>query len=216
VNQFRKIAMDVEQDVANIKLVSTDTIPSEPKPQNDSLEKPRKASIFSKISSEIHLALGGETPNERDPEWQRVNSAIADVFKDSGVLFSKLARLQGDFAGSERAQLEEIGNEVRDLTDKLSKFSSDFYNGDLNMKASQTPFNYGGPAPGGGGAPQGGGAPPPAPAPPAPSPESNPAAPPIPTHDDEDFDVEAEISDEDSSLDEEYDGGDKDKDEDKE
>lgn len=159
-----------------------------------------KSSRFAAVSGEICKALGGRVAKnggERDAEWQRVNSAIADVLKDSGVLFSKLARLQGDFAGPERDELEEIGNEVRGVTDQLSKFSSEFYAGELQMRTSETPFTY-----------NSDGSPAVAPAPaPAPAPGAPPAPPPPPA--DEDFDVEAEISDEDSGLDKEFDDKDK-------
>lgn len=194
---FKKLAADVEKTLMCASDVSTD---DSLKSSSSEVDVPSK---FAKTASRVFCALGGAAPpDERDPEWQRVNSSIADVLKDTGVLFSKLARLQGDFAGVERAKLEEIGNKVRDLTDELSKFSSDFYNGDLNMKVSETPFNYGGPAGGGGGQPS---APP---APPAPSPEGN-----SPTHSEEDFDVEAEITEEDSKLDKEYGSDDTEKEE---
>lgn len=178
---FRQVALEVESSLR-----------SSPEVSAEALVIPIKTSSrLASVSNEVHLSLGGNpiiAGAERDAEWQRVNSAIADVLKDSSVLFSKLARLQGDFTGRERDELEDIGNEVRGVTDKLSKFSSEFYAGELEMRTSDTPFNYGGP-------PAGGGAPP-VPAPPVPA----------PVHTDEDFDVEAEISDEDSSLDEEFEG----------
>lgn len=217
---FRKIAADIERALTSSDIRTADsqhdcTKCHEPiskgkemeafgtlyhpecAPKNSqSPKKTLKVSSFARKAMNIRLALNEGTPNERDPEWQRVNSGIADVLKDTGVLFSKLARLQGDFAGSERSKLEDIGNKVRGLTDELSKFSNDFYNGDLNMKTSETPFNYGGPAPGG--------QPPQGQQPPPPAPGGTPPSPPSPVHDDEDFDVEAEISDEDSDLDKEF------------
>lgn len=188
MQSFRKVAQGVASALSQV--------PEAP------VESPKASSHFASVSTDIHKSLGGNpiiAGAERDAEWQRVNSAIADVLKDSSVLFSKLARLQGDFAGKERDELEDIGNEVRGVTDKLSKFSSEFYAGELNMRTSDTPFNYGG-APGGG-AP-GGGAPPPG----GGAPGAPPPAPPPPAHTEEDFDVEAEISDEDSSLDKEFEG----------
>lgn len=204
---FNQIASDVEKTLEGLSISSvTDgnekSAKSTETPKVSTVEK----SKFARLASTVHVALGGAAPpDERDPEWQRVNSSIADVLKDTGVLFSKLARLQGDFAGIERAKLEEIGNKVRDLTDELSKFSSDFYNGELNMRTSETPFNYGGPAQGGGNQ-GGGGAPPPAPPTPAPAPPAEGGESEAPkSHSEEEFDVEAEISEEDAKLDEEFD-----------
>jgi hypothetical protein len=147
-----------------------------------------KVSRLATASNEVLQALGVKTAKsdvERNSEWQRVNSSIADVLKDSSVLFSKLARLQGDFTGPERDELEDIGNDVRSISDRLSKFSSEFYAGELNMRTPETPFSYG-QAP-----------PPPDAGPPTPTP-------PTPPREDEDFDVEAEISDEDSTLEAEF------------
>lgn len=111
--------------------------------------------------------------NDRDAEWQRVYSYIADSLKDVHVLYSKLARLQGDFGGDELLNLNGIAEEVLTLGEKMSKFSRDFSKGDLRM--IETPTFDGGQGGGGqapqgaqGGqapAPQGGGAPPPPPPP---------------------------------------------------
>lgn len=113
--------------------------------------------------------------NDRDSEWQRVNSYIADVLKDSHVLYAKLARLQGDFAGSELQELQGISEDVLSLGERLSKFSRAFYEGELAMVESS--HKYGEQSPGGeapapapGAPPAGNPAPPPPPAPP-PAPE---------------------------------------------
>jgi len=105
----------------------------------------------------LHLVRSAAT--DRDAEWQRVNSYIADVLKDTHVLYAKLARLQGDFIGGELSELEKISEEVLALGEELSKFSKAFYDGKLQMAESDMAY----------GSPQGGppqhGAPP---APPAP------------------------------------------------
>lgn len=75
---------------------------------------------------------------ERDAEWQRVNSYIADVLKDAHVLYSKLARLQGDFIGEEQQQLEEISEKVLDIGGSLSEFMKQFHSGELNMLKEST------------------------------------------------------------------------------
>ena len=88
---------------------------------------------------------------DRDAEWQRVNSYIADVLKDTHVLYAKLARLQGDFIGRELDELEKISESVLSLGEELSQFSKAFYEGKLSM--AEGDLAYGTPP---GGAPQGG------------------------------------------------------------
>ena len=73
------------------------------------------------------------TAADEDAEWQRVNSYIADVLKDCYVLFAKLARLRGDFAGSELAKLDEISSGVRDMGQSLAGFSKAFNEGEYSM-----------------------------------------------------------------------------------
>jgi hypothetical protein len=90
--------------------------------------------------------------NDRDAEWQRVYSYIADSLKDTMVLYSKLARLQGDFGGDELSTLNGIAEEVLTLGERMSKFSRDFSKGDLRMVESPT---FDGGQGGGGQAPQG-------------------------------------------------------------
>jgi len=112
---------------------------------------------FSAVAAEVSRALvayggvaGQEQPSEHDAEWQRVNSYIADVLKDTHVLYAKLARLQGDFIGAELNELEKISSDVLNLGEKLSVFMKAFHEGDASMMKEKT-FGGGG----GGGAPPG-------------------------------------------------------------
>ncbi len=115
---------------------------------------------FSSIAADVSKAVvafegvSQDQPSEHDAEWQRVNSYIADVLKDTHVLYAKLARLQGDFIGAELSELEKIASNVLDLGEQLSVFMKAFHEGDASMMKEKT---FGG---GGGGAPPG--TPPPA------------------------------------------------------
>ena len=80
------------------------------------------------------LRLAG---TDRDAEWQRVNSYIADVLKDSHVLYAKLARLQGDFGGEELMNLEKISEYVLEIGGKLSSFSKAFYEGRADISTDE-------------------------------------------------------------------------------
>lgn len=143
-------------------------------------------SNFSKIAAKVLKAVSSRVADsDRDADWQRVNSYIADVLKDSHVLYAKLARLQGDFGGEELARLMKISEAVLTIGDELSNFSKAFYEGKYSMLQSE--FTYGE----NGGAPSPnpkaeGGAPPPSPmsapdAPPTPpAPETPPSAPEAP------------------------------------
>jgi hypothetical protein len=120
--------------------------------------KPRTE--FSRVASQVQKELAGRVAAEdRDAEWQRVNSYVADVLKDSHVLYAKLARLQGDFSGEELARLSRISEAVLAIGDELSLFSKGFYEGKYDML--QSGFEYGpdggAPIPKGGGGGQGGG-----------------------------------------------------------
>jgi hypothetical protein len=97
---------------------------------------------------------------DRDAEWQRVNSYIADVLKDTHVLYAKLARLQGDFIGRELDELEKISESVLSLGEELSQFSKAFYEGKLSMAEGDMAYGTppGPPAEGGGHAAPPGGA----------------------------------------------------------
>jgi hypothetical protein len=91
---------------------------------------------FTRIAAEVEAKLSGQTrtaAENRDTEWQRVNSYVADVLKDAHVLYSKIARLQSDFTGSELGHLEKIGERVLDIGEELSKFMKSFHEGDFRM-----------------------------------------------------------------------------------
>ena len=74
---------------------------------------------------------------DEDAEWQRVNSYIADVLKDCYVLFAKLARLRGDFAGSELSRLDDVSSKVRDMGQELATFSKSFTEGEYSMSKKE-------------------------------------------------------------------------------
>jgi hypothetical protein len=96
---------------------------------------------------EVASGLREAAAKDRDQEWQRVNSYIADVLKDAHVLYSKLARLQGDFIGTERNELEKISESVLDIGEKLSHFMKAFHSGEADM-LGQTAFGEEGAPPG--------------------------------------------------------------------
>jgi hypothetical protein len=91
---------------------------------------------FSRVAASVEAALSGRkrtAAEDRDQEWQRVNSYVADVLKDAHVLYSKIARLQSDFTGSELGHLEKIGEHVLDIGEDLSKFMKAFHEGEFSM-----------------------------------------------------------------------------------
>jgi hypothetical protein len=92
---------------------------------------------------------------DKDAEWQRVNSYIADVLKDSHVLYAKLARLQGDFVGAELDRLMQISEATLTIGEELSNFSRSFYDGKLQMADTDLAYGQDGGGGGGGGAPGG-------------------------------------------------------------
>lgn len=119
---------------------------------------PSAPASFARVAAEVagRVAYGEEPqPEQHDADWQRVNSYIADVLKDAHVLYSKLARLQGDFIGGELDHLEKISSKVLDLGEQLSMFMKAFHEGDASMMKEK---QFGGGS--GGGAPPG--TPPPA------------------------------------------------------
>lgn len=103
------------------------------------------AKNFPRLASELFQRLSGATrvtvSADKDADWQRVNSYIADTLKDTHVLYAKLARLQGDFAGTELEELRVISESVLSLGSQLSKFSKEFDQGNYEMQQSQ--FVYG-------------------------------------------------------------------------
>ena len=115
---------------------------------------------FSKIAAEISVMIQSrtriKTAAERDAEWHRVNSYIADILKDVHMTYAKLARLQSDFTGDELVQLEELSERILSLGSSMSKFSKAFYEGQFNMLPADTTFGGGGGGGGGAGMPGGG------------------------------------------------------------
>ena len=104
---------------------------------------------FRQIAESVASRVETAAAKDRDQEWQRVNSYIADVLKDAHVLYSKLARLQGDFVSPERDELETISGSVLDLGEQLSQFMKKFHSGEADMLGQSA---FGG---GEGGAPEG-------------------------------------------------------------
>lgn len=103
---------------------------------------------FSQVAAQIAKNLANPkvaTAADQDAEWQRVNSYIADVLKDSHVLYAKLARLQGDFAGEELSKLIKISESVLMIGQELSGFSKAFYEGKYDMAETGFSYNMGDP-----------------------------------------------------------------------
>jgi hypothetical protein len=98
-----------------------------------------RRSRLAALAADVELAIRRQTAAvDREAEWQRVHSYIADVLKDTHVLYAKLARLEGDFAGEELTRLERISEAVLQLGNELSAFSKAFYEGKYDMAQSQT------------------------------------------------------------------------------
>ena len=137
-------------------------------------------SRFTKKAAQVRDKLNQRRfAADRDSEWQRVNSYIADILKDTHVLYAKLARLQGDFAGAELDKLHKISEAVLLLGEEISRFSKDFYEGKYEMQQSEFIYGENGGAPKPNpeakpepseSAPPAGGAEPPVPPPPPPPP----------------------------------------------
>ncbi len=101
----------------------------------------RKLAGFSAMAAKVHSEIRGRlAASDREAEWQRVHSYIADVLKDTHVLYAKLARLEGDFAGEELSRLERISEAVLTLGNELSEFSKAFYEGKYDMAESDHAF----------------------------------------------------------------------------
>jgi hypothetical protein len=96
------------------------------------------AEVKEDVQRHLHLVRIGAT--DRDAEWQRVNSYIADVLKDTHVLYAKLARLQGDFQGAELEELQKVSESVLELGEELSHFSKAFYEGRKEMADSDIAY----------------------------------------------------------------------------
>jgi hypothetical protein len=106
-------------------------------------------SALSSVASELYeslnerhsVAAGFEDKGGRDPDFQRVYTYVADVLKDSHVLFAKLARLQGDFKGRELQDLISIAEGVLDIGDRLSVFSRALDEGSYSISESEITFS---------------------------------------------------------------------------
>jgi hypothetical protein len=98
-------------------------------------------SIFAREAAAVKRSLSKVAMVDRNADWQRVNSSIADSLKDIHVLYSKLARLQGDFAGSELERIEKLSEQILAIGGEMSGFSKEFTAGKLQM--TETP-QYGG------------------------------------------------------------------------
>lgn len=106
--------------------------------------KSKRISRFAAVAAEVKETIGRTAAAaDKDAEWQRVHSYIADVLKDSHVLYAKLARLEGDFTGPERDELERISEKVLDIGENLSAFAKEFYQGKFSMV--EKGFSYGQP-----------------------------------------------------------------------
>lgn len=104
---------------------------------------------FSRVAAEVQQFMASRvSASDKDAEWQRVHSYIADVLKDAHVLYAKLARLEGDFAGEESSNLERISEAVLTIGEELSAFSKAFYEGKYDMQ--DRTFTYGDEGGGGG------------------------------------------------------------------
>jgi hypothetical protein len=110
------------------------------------------AEVAKALASGTHTAGG-----DKDAEWQRVNSYVADVLKDLHVLYAKLARLEGDFTGRELDHLSDIAEKVLIIGEDMSEFSKAFNEGKADMMRDPTPYDLGQ----GGGGQQPGNPPPP-------------------------------------------------------
>jgi len=108
--------------------------------------------IVARVAAEVEQIISQRLAAvDRDAEWQRVHSYIADVLKDTHVLYAKLARLEGDFAGEELTRLERISEAVLTLGSELSGFSRAFYEGKYQMAQAEVYGEQGGGGGGGGG-----------------------------------------------------------------
>lgn len=75
--------------------------------------------------------------DERDTEWYRVNSYIADILKDLAMVYSKIARLQQDFTGKENDDLSKIAEKILSLGGEMGEFMKAFHEGKSSMVQEQ-------------------------------------------------------------------------------
>ena len=108
-------------------------------------------SNLAKVSRQVLLAMSNPrlAAVDKEADRQRVNSYIADVLKDAHVLYAKLARLHGDFGGTELKELEKVSEVVLSIGGKLASFSKAFNEGKAKMNE---PDVYGEGSSSGGGA----------------------------------------------------------------
>ena len=98
----------------------------------------RIMNTFNRVALEVlNNVRSHVSVSDKDAEWQRVNTYIADVLKDAHVLYAKLARLQGDFGGEELNNLEKISEDVLEIGTSLSSFSKAFYDGNVSMSGEE-------------------------------------------------------------------------------
>ncbi len=93
--------------------------------------------IAKEVQQNIRVSL-----IDKNVEWQRVYSLIADLLKDQGMTFAKLARLQGDFEGEELKLLEQLSERVLEIGNDLSDFVRAFYEGKYTIQ-KETAFGGG-------------------------------------------------------------------------
>lgn len=134
---FAAVARDVARNMGGA--AGSRSASHDPYPRLSSLLK--SAGDLNRSVQELVTQVKARTATvDRDAEWQRVNSYIADVLKDAHVLYAKLARLQGDFVGQELNSLEQISESVLSLGEELSQFSKAFYDGKLQMADSDMAY----------------------------------------------------------------------------
>lgn len=103
------------------------------RPDADADEWQRISAFIDSLARDPDYVTVRTAAADKDAEWQRVNSYIADILKDCYVLFAKLARVRGDFTGSELGKLDGISGKVRDLGQELAGFSKAFAEGEYSM-----------------------------------------------------------------------------------
>ena len=110
------------------------------------LEQVKVGKDFSRVAADVKKILAGlpisRVAVDRDENWKRVHASIADILKEASMLYSKLARLEADFAGEELESLERVSEAVLAIGDELSRFSKAFYEGKYTAQESE--FTYGG------------------------------------------------------------------------
>ncbi len=96
------------------------------------LSKTRNA--FSSLSKDIEMRVASN-----ESFWQKTNTSIADVLRDSSSVYAKLSKLQGDFEGKDAENISEMAKEYLSLTDRISEFSSKFKAGEIKVRENSPP-----------------------------------------------------------------------------